>query len=87
MILVQEMSLAVLEYDQKASTSSSIELATNRAKDYLKYEACRGMVPLSEARTVSDSVAEKMASLNAFIDKLMAAECRPNGSRRCWASG
>jgi hypothetical protein len=69
--LVQEMSLAVLEYDQPASFEFLFELASNRAIDYLRYEASRGMVSLGYARHVSDAFAEKMKSLNAFIDELL----------------
>jgi len=69
--LVQEMSLAVLEFNQPASFEFLFELATNRAKNFIKYEATRGMVSLSQVRHVSDKVVEKMASLNVFIDELL----------------
>ena len=69
--LVQEMSLAVIEYDQPASAEFLYELATNRAKDYLKYEAVRGMLPLSAARHTSDKLAEQMKSLTTLIDDLL----------------
>jgi len=68
--LVQEMSLAVLEYDKPASFEYLFELASNRAKDYLKYEERRGMQSLSEARQVNDSVMEKMAGLKTLIERL-----------------
>ena len=68
---MQEMSQAVLEYEKEASFEFLFELATNRARNYLKYEACRGMASLDEAREVSDKRAEKVASLNAFIDELL----------------
>jgi len=68
--LVQEMSLAVLEYEKAASFEYLFELATNRAKDFLRYEERRGMMPLSEARQVNDSFMEKMASLKMLIEKL-----------------
>jgi hypothetical protein len=69
--LVQEMSLAVLEFDKPASSEFLFELACNRAKNYLKYEAARGMLRLSEAREESDQCAERMSSLNAFIGELL----------------
>lgn len=69
--LVQEMSLAVLEYDKPASFDFLFERATSRAKNYLKYEARRGMLSLSEVRHMSDKSADKMASLHDFIDSLM----------------
>jgi excisionase family DNA binding protein len=69
--LVQEMSLAVLEFDKPASSEFLFELACNRAKNYLKYEAARGMLPLSEAREASDNCAERMSSLHAFIGELL----------------
>ena len=69
--LVQEMSLAVLEYGKPASFEYLYELANNRAIDYLRYEAARGMISLSQARQASDGLAEKIASLNAYIDELM----------------
>jgi excisionase family DNA binding protein len=69
--LVQEMSLAVLEFNSPASFEFLFELANNRAKNYIKYEACRGRMALSEARHVSDSYAEKVVSLNTFIDELL----------------
>ena len=65
------MSLAILEYNHPASFEFLFELATNRAKNYLKYEVARGTLSLSHARHVSDSLAEKMASLQALIDQLM----------------
>lgn len=69
--LAQEMSLAVLEYDKPANFEFLFELATNRAKMFLRYEARRGMLSLSQAREASDKLAEKVASLNAFIDELI----------------
>jgi len=69
--LVQEMSLAVLMYDKPASFAFLFELAQNRAIDYLRYEAARGTMSLSEARHSSDGLAEKMASLNEFIERLL----------------
>jgi hypothetical protein len=69
--LVQEMSLAVLEYDKPASAEFMNALASNRAKNYIKYEAMRGMVSLSEARAVTEATAEKIVSLNAFIETLL----------------
>ena len=69
--LVQEMSLAVLEYDKPASFEFLFGRATSRAKDYLKYEARRGMLSLSEVRQVSDTFALKIASLNDFFGTLM----------------
>ncbi|HYG74377.1 MAG TPA: hypothetical protein VEK08_05165 [Planctomycetota bacterium] len=69
--LIQEMSLALLEYDKPASFEFLFELATNRAKDYLKYEVTRGMLPLSQVRQMSDKLAQKLASLNAFIEDLL----------------
>jgi hypothetical protein len=69
--LVQEMSLAVLEFERPASFEFLFELASNRAKNYVKYEALRGKMSLSQARQVSDAAAEKIASLNAFIDELI----------------
>jgi DNA-directed RNA polymerase specialized sigma24 family protein len=69
--LVQEMSLAVLEYNEPANFGFLFELAGNRAIDYLRYEAARGMLPLSEAREASDQCAEQMSSLNAFIGELL----------------
>jgi hypothetical protein len=68
--LVQEMSLAVLEYDRPASFEYLFELASNRAKMYLRYEANRGMLSLGAVRHASDTFAEKTASLNVFIDEL-----------------
>ncbi|HYG77090.1 MAG TPA: hypothetical protein VEK08_18945 [Planctomycetota bacterium] len=69
--LIQEMSLAVLEYDQPASFEFLFELATNRAKMYIRYEVARGMLPLSAARYMSSSLAERMESVQAFIDQLI----------------
>jgi excisionase family DNA binding protein len=69
--LVQEMSLAVLEFDQPASSEFLFELASNRAKNYLRYEAARGMLRLSEAREESDRGAEQVSRLNAFIGELL----------------
>ncbi len=69
--LVQEMSLAVLEYNEPANFEFLFELAGNRAIDYLRYEAARGMLPLSEARQASDKYAAQMSSLNAFIGTLL----------------
>ncbi|HYG78554.1 MAG TPA: hypothetical protein VEK08_26380 [Planctomycetota bacterium] len=69
--LIQEMSHAVLEYDQPASFEFLYELATNRAIDYLKYEAARGMLPLSAARYMSSTISERMESVQAFIDELL----------------
>jgi len=68
--LVQEMSLAVLEYEKVASFEYLFELARNRAIDFLRYEERRGMMPLSEARWINDSFMEKMASLKLLIEKL-----------------
>jgi excisionase family DNA binding protein len=70
--LVQEMSLAVLEYGEAASFEYLFELAGNRAINYLEYEALRGTKSLSEARLVSDSAAEKLANLKNLIDDLMS---------------
>lgn len=69
--LVQEMSLAVLEYERPASFEFLFELAGNRAIDYLRYEAWHGKLSLSLARHASDSFAEKITSLNLFIDELL----------------
>ncbi len=69
--LVQEMSLAVLEYDQPASSEYLFELAVNHAIDYLRYEAARGKLSLSQVREPRDKLAEKMASLHTFIDGLL----------------
>ena len=69
--LVQEMSLAVLEYDKPAKFEFLFELANNRAKNYIEYEAQRGMKSLSAVRQASDAAAERIANLNAFIDELM----------------
>jgi hypothetical protein len=69
--LVQEMSLAVLEFDKPASFEFLFELASNRAKMYLRYEAARGMLRLSEAQEASDKSAEQVSSLNAFIGELL----------------
>ena len=68
--LVQEMSLAVLEYERPASFEFLFELAGNRAKMFLRYEAKRGMLSLSKAREVSDTFAERMNSLKEFIEQL-----------------
>ena len=69
--LMQEMSLAVLDYGKPATFEFLFELAGNRAIDYLRYEAARGTMSLSQARHASDSFAEKTNSLNVFIDGLM----------------
>jgi hypothetical protein len=69
--LVQEMSLAALEYDKPADFDFLFELATNRAKNYLKYEASRGMLPLDAARYSRDPHAEETASLERLIENLM----------------
>jgi DNA-directed RNA polymerase specialized sigma24 family protein len=69
--LVQEMSLAALEYNEPANFEFLFELAGNRAIDYLRYEAARGMMPLSEAREASDQCAEQMSNLHAFIGELL----------------
>ena len=68
--LVQEMALAVLQYDKEASPELLFVLAENRAMDYIRYEAARGMLSLEQAQHVSDQSAEKIASLNQFIDEL-----------------
>ena len=68
--LIQEMSLAVLEYDKPASFEFLFELATNRAKMYLRYEARRCKLSLEQVREPSDKAAERRASLNAFIEEL-----------------
>ena len=68
--LVQEMSLAVLEYDNPADFEFLLELAFNRAIDYIRYEASRGMLTLNKARQTSDKRAEQIASLQTFIDEL-----------------
>jgi hypothetical protein len=69
--LVQEMSLAVLEYGKPANCEYLLQLAANRAIDYLRYEETRGMMPLNEARGLSDSFEEKMESLRNLIDSLI----------------
>jgi DNA-directed RNA polymerase specialized sigma24 family protein len=69
--LVQEMSLATLEYNEPADFEFLFELAGNRAIDYLRYEAARGMLPLSAAREANDRGAEQMSSLHAFIGGLL----------------
>lgn len=68
---MQEMSLAVLQYDKPASFEFLFELAVNRAKNYLKYEACRGRHSISDMQQASDSFAEKIESFNTFIDELL----------------
>ena len=75
--LVQEMSLAVLEYDKPANFEYLFELAGNRAIDYLRYEEARGRMSLSQARQQTDVFAEKMASLMALIDQLVARGLPP----------
>ena len=69
--LVQEMSLAVLEHKKPASCEYLLQLAENRAKNYLIYEASRGMLPLCEAREESDSLEAKMESLRHLIESLI----------------
>ena len=69
--LVQEMSLAVLQYGQQASSEYLLELANNRAIDYLRYEAARGTLSLKQARHASDKRAEQVASLKIFIGELI----------------
>ena len=69
--LVQEMSLAVLEYKHPASFEFLFELAGNRAKMYLRYEARRGKMSLGQAREAGDVFAQKIASLNTLIDSLV----------------
>ena len=69
--LVQEMSLAVLEFDKPASCEFLLELAGNRAKMYLRYEAQRGKMSLGQAREVVDVEAARIANLNALIDRLL----------------
>jgi DNA-directed RNA polymerase specialized sigma24 family protein len=71
--LVQEMSLAALEYDKPADFDFLFELATNCAKDYLKHEASRGMLSLDAARYARDRHAEETASLERLIENLMAS--------------
>src|SRR5205823_5133182 len=68
--LTQEMCLAVLEYDKAATPEYLFELAANRAIDYLRYEAMRGEMPLSNAREPSDKFAQKTESLDTLIEKL-----------------
>jgi hypothetical protein len=68
--LVQEMSLAVLEYEKPANFEYLFELAKNRAIDFLRYEGRRGMISLREARQESDTFATKMNSLQNLIQKL-----------------
>ena len=65
------MSLAVLQFNKKASFEFLFEVATNRAKNYLIHEARRGMLPLSEARLVADKSADEMESMNDFIEELI----------------
>jgi DNA-directed RNA polymerase specialized sigma24 family protein len=69
--LVQEMSLAVLAYDKPANCEYLLQIAENRAIDYLRYEALRGMLSLDEAREMSDSVEQKMESLRNLIEALI----------------
>jgi hypothetical protein len=69
--LVQEMSLAALEYDKPADFDFLFELATNRAKNYLKHEASRGMLSLDAALYSRDRHAEETASLERLIEDLM----------------
>ena len=68
--LVQEMSVAVLEHDKPANFVFLLELAGNRAIDYLRYEALHGRMSLREAQRRTQTFAEKMANLNALIDQL-----------------
>lgn len=68
--LVQEMSLAVLAYDKAANCEYLLQLAENRAIDYLRYEELRGMMALSEAQMESDSFEAKMANLKSLIETL-----------------
>jgi hypothetical protein len=65
------MSLAVLEYEKPANCEYLLTLAENRAKDFLKYEALRGMLSLTEAREESDSIEAKMVSLRNLIEALI----------------
>ena len=69
--IVQEMCLAVLEYDKQASPAFLFTLASNHAMDYLRYEACRGWKSLDEAREYSDKLAEQTAGLESYIDTLL----------------
>ncbi|HYG78582.1 MAG TPA: hypothetical protein VEK08_26520 [Planctomycetota bacterium] len=69
--LIQEMSLAILEYDQPASFEFLFELATNHAKMYIRYEIARNMLRLGAARYARDRFAERMESLQALIDELI----------------
>lgn len=68
---MQEMSLAVLEYDKPASCEFLLELAGNRAKMYLRYEALRGKMSLGQAREPVDISAARIANLNTLIDSLL----------------
>jgi excisionase family DNA binding protein len=68
--LVQEMALAVLEYHKPASFDFLFNLASDRAVDYCRYEAARGMLPLSDAYEVSDRRAEQRAGLETYIYEL-----------------
>jgi predicted DNA-binding transcriptional regulator AlpA len=69
--LVQEMSLAVLQYGKAANCEYLLTLAENRAKNYLKYEERRGMMSLSEAQQASDGFEAKMANLKSLIETLV----------------
>jgi DNA-directed RNA polymerase specialized sigma24 family protein len=68
--LVQEMSLAVLQYEKPANCEYLLQLAENRAIDYLRYEERRGMMPLNEAQHESDTFESKMANLRHLIEAL-----------------
>jgi DNA-directed RNA polymerase specialized sigma24 family protein len=69
--LVQEMSLAVLQYGKPACCEYLLQLAENRAIDYLRYEERRGMMSLGEAQQQGDTFEAKMATLKGLIETLV----------------
>ncbi len=74
--LVQEMSLAVLEYNKSAKFELLYAIASNRAVDYLRYEAARGELSLSQAQEPGDKRTEQTARLNASIENLIQSGVR-----------
>ncbi|HYF51694.1 MAG TPA: hypothetical protein VEJ63_19925 [Planctomycetota bacterium] len=70
--IVQEMSLAVLQYNKPASFEYLFELAKSRAQNYLRYEMQRGMIGLDELQSRSDTKDAALESFDVFVDSLIA---------------
>jgi hypothetical protein len=69
--LVQEMSLAVLLHNEPESCEYLLQLAENRAKNFLRYEAQRGRMSLNEAQQECPAVEAKLENLKNLIETLV----------------